>query len=579
MEQVLQEYPRPMMVRKSYKNLNGYWDYAIKTTRTMPRQFEGKILVPFSPEAPLSGVERQLQPREYLFYQRTVTVEEDFWKGRLLLHFGAVDQRCEVYVNGLLAGGHIGGYLPFTVDITDQAKVGRNKIQVLVQDVSDTSYHSRGKQKLDRGGMFYTAQSGIWQTVWLESVPVSYISDIKTTPCLDRRSVKVKVLAKGRHMGKVKISVFYQGQLHAEGETEPEKAVEIPLPEIHTWSPQEPNLYQLEISMGEDHIFSYFAMRKFSVEKDSRGILRFCLNNRPYFQNGLLDQGYWEGGLYTAPSDEVMVQDITRAKELGFNMLRKHMKVEAARWYYHCDRLGMIVWQDMVNGGSKYHMAFVCALINVMPGLGRKMKDSNYKLLARQDKPGREEYYHELREMIHSLYNYPCICTWVPFNEGWGQFDAAKVTAYVRKMDRTRLIDQASGWFDQGGGDVYSIHNYFRKISIRPQNRAAALTEYGGISYRVPEHGRWESVYGYGICRSAKELAGRYVKLMEETAAQIPQGLSAAIYTQLADVEEEVNGLFTYDRKKLKIDKETIKKCNEKIYRQFLTSAGKTPIL
>ena len=594
-ERVLQEYPRPTLVRESYINLNGLWDYAFTKTAELPAEYDGKILVPFSPEAPLSGVDRQLMPGEFLHYRRRVSLgggcaEEAAGQpserqteqpserqteqaatyrpgGRWLLHFGAVDQICTVYINGARVGDHTGGYLPFSFDVTEYLHEGDNLLQLAVQDFSDTSYHAKGKQSLERGGMWYTAQSGIWQTVWLEQVPDRFIREIKITPDYDRGEIRVKVLTNAGGNLPVHAVILFQGEKILETDFLSDKSVRIALEDFRSWTPETPDLYDMELHMGEDCVSTYFAMRKISVQRDAGGILRFFLNNRPYFHKGLLDQGYYPDGLYTAPSDEALQYDIRKMKSLGFNMLRKHIKIEPERWYYHCDKLGMLVWQDMVCGGSRYLDKFVTVLPNVLPLAGRVIRDSHYRLFSRQDAEGRAEYYRELKETIRCLYAHPSIVVWVPFNEGWGQFDARKATAIIRKLDPDRLIDEASGWFDQGGGDMYSIHNYFRKLRVRPlEDRVVALTECGGYSYRIPEHSVCGKVYGYRKYFSREELTAGVAGLWEkELIPAVSRGLSAVVYTQVSDVEDEVNGLLTWDREECKVDEEEMRRLNERL--------------
>lgn len=567
----LQEYPRPQMVRSSYLNLNGYWDYAINIVEAAPKQYDGKILVPFSPEAFLSGVHRQTKPDEFLHYKKEIEIPEGFMLDRVLLHFGAVDQVCEVFINGIAAGKHEGGYLPFSIDVTEYLTEGVNVLTLTVRDYSDSSYFSRGKQTLKREGMWYTAQSGIWQTVWMESVPEYYVKQLKLDSDYEKGTIIFKVFGNSRFRKDVRVRIF-------DGEEEITSACfpageryEIRIPDFKSWSPESPHLYDAEVVMGEDSVRTYFAMRKFSVDKDDNGILRFMLNNKPYFHNGLLDQGYWPDGLYTAPTDEALRYDIVKMKELGFNMIRKHIKVEPARWYYHCDKIGMLVWQDMVNGGSKYYMKFTCIMPNLWMPFGRLVKDNKYWAFSRRDKAGRHQYYKELREMTAHLYNVPSIAAWVPFNEGWGQFDAVKVTAKVKKMDTSRLIDEASGWFDQGGGDMHSIHNYWRRLKVKPKkDRVVALTEYGGYSQRIEGHSFCSEVYGYRIYNTKEELTAGFKGLIKRDIIRgIRNGLSAAVYTQVSDVEEEVNGLLTYDRDIVKMEEETVKQLNRKIYEEF----------
>ena len=569
---VLQEYPRPGLVRESYLNLNGYWDYAFTKSERFPEEYDGRILVPFSPEAPLSEVNRQLQPEEYLHYRRTFSLppaetQNSLKNSRWLLHFGAVDQICTVFVNDQKVGSHTGGYLPFTFDMTDALLDGENLLQVVVRDLSDTSYHAKGKQSLERGGMWYTAQSGIWQTVWMEHVPENYITNIKITSDYDNDQIRIKVLSSQHVRTAVHAEITFAGQKITEADFLSDQTHKIQLPDFKSWTPEEPNLYDMTLRMGEDQVDTYFAMRKISVQRDSKGILRFYLNNRPYFHNGLLDQGYYPDGLYTASSDEALQYDIRKMKELGFNMLRKHIKIEPERWYYHCDRIGMLVWQDMVCGGEQYSYKFVTLMPNIIPWACRVIRDSHYALFSRKDPEGREEYYRELKETVKHLYNHPSIVAWVPFNEGWGQFDARKATAMIRHLDPGRLIDEASGWFDQGGGDMYSIHNYFRKLRVKPQkDRVVALTECGGYSLHLSEYSYCEEEYGYRKYSSIKDLTEGIVGLWhKELIPNVRRGLSAVVYTQVTDVEDEVNGLLTYDREIVKVQEDMIRTINQEI--------------
>lgn len=565
-EQVHGEYPRPAMVRDSYVNLNGYWEYAVTDSRRKPKEYDGKILVPFSPEAPLSGVERQLRPKEYLWYRKNLPEQVKAGDGRWLLHFGAVDQFACVYLNGKCVCRHLGGYLPFSADVTNYLQSGENELIVIVQDASDTSYHSRGKQKLERGGMFYTAQSGIWQTVWMEEVPEEYIERLQVTPLYDEECVEITVhenIDKGNSI----LVTFWSEELESvEVSGIAGEGLKLRLPRVHPWSPEDPFLYHLRVSMGKDVVESYFAMRKISVEKDGEGVPRIYLNNRPYFQNGILDQGYWPDGLYTAPCDEAFVFDILEMKRLGFNMLRKHVKIEPQRWYYHCDRLGMLVWQDMVCGGRAWKAWHVTYLANVMSVLGISHTDRLYGLLGRREKESREEFIQEVKDTISFLYHHPSIVTWVIFNEGWGQFDARERLEMVRDVDSTRLVDPVSGWFDQGIGDYKSIHNYFVPLKVKQEKRVTALTEFGGYSWRVEGHSMCDEEYGYRKFRSGKALSEGYRRLIQkEILPYIPKGLSAVIYTQLSDVEEEVNGIYTYDREVLKLDEEVLIECGEEM--------------
>ena len=581
----LAEYPRPAMRRDSCEILNGPWQYAITQTAEYPAAWQGSILVPYSPETPASGVNRTLQPGQWLHYHRLFAPPAGEG-GRVLLHFGAVDYACAVQVNGHLAGGHRGGYWPFTLDITDLLNgTGRNSLWVAVQDPTGHGTQARGKQTLKPGGMFYPAQSGIWQTVWLERVPDNYIEALTVTPDYDARTVTVRV-----HTAKPGGAVNLWAMVRAGGvtiaedwgsdEADQDGEVTLNIPEEHffPWSPDTPFLYDLTVgtNQGEeaefDTVHSYFALRKWSCAPDAHGVLRFCLNDKPLLLNGLLDQGYWPEGLYTPPSDAAVERELSEVKALGFNLLRKHAKIEPQRWYYHCDRLGLIVWQDMVNGGSAYNLWFVTYLTNVLQPLLRRFPDGKaaYSLLSRAKPVGREEYAHELADTVQALRCHPCIACWVPFNEGWGQFDAGKAVQALRTLDGTRLVDEASGWFDQGGGDVHSLHNYFYPLRIRPQKRTVALSEYGGIAWPMPGHEPPHKTYGYGTAKDRQELTARYKKLQLKTVLpQLEKGLSALVYTQLTDVEDEVNGLFTYDRAAVKPDANAVRSVNAALAAEF----------
>ena len=581
----LAEYPRPAMRRDSCEILNGPWQYAITQMAEYPAAWQGSILVPYSPEAPASGVGRTLQPGQWLHYHRLFAPPAGEG-GRVLLHFGAVDYACAVQINGHLAGGHRGGYWPFTLDITDLLNgTGRNSLWVAVQDPTGHGTQARGKQTLKPGGMFYPAQSGIWQTVWLERVPDNYIQTLTVTPDYDARTVTVRV-----HTAKPGGAVNLWAMVRAGGvtiaedwgsdEADQDGEVTLNIPEEHffPWSPDTPFLYDLTVgtNQGEeaefDTVHSYFALRKWSCAPDAHGVLRFCLNDKPILLNGLLDQGYWPEGLYTPPSDAAVERELSEVKALGFNLLRKHAKIEPQRWYYHCDRLGLIVWQDIVNGGSAYNLWFVTYLTNVLQPLLRRFPDGKaaYSLLSRAKPAGREEYAHELADTVQALRCHPCIACWVPFNEGWGQFDAGKAVQALRTLDGTRLVDEASGWFDQGGGDVHSLHNYFYPLRIRPQKRTVALSEYGGIAWPMPGHEPPHKTYGYGTAKDRQELTARYKKLQLKTVLpQLEKGLSALVYTQLTDVEDEVNGLFTYDRAAVKPDANAVRSVNAALAAEF----------
>ena len=555
---ILTEYPRPQMRRNSYLNLNGRWEYAITDSDESPRRWDGTILVPFSPESALSGVGRSLQPGQTLWYRREVIVPQGFIPadGRLLLHFGAVDQEAAVYWNGRLLGRHMGGYNAFTLDATD-ALGPRNSLVVRVHDDTDASFHSRGKQKTRRGGIWYTPQSGIWQTVWMEAVPRHYIESLRIVPLFDQSAVEVMV----------RCSQPLQCEATVDGRTVPFTSGEparIPMPDFRAWSPEDPYLYDLSVTLGEDRVESYFGMRKMEVRADRGGVKRLFLNGEPYFQSGLLDQGYWPDGLYTAPSDEALIYDIQTAKAMGFNLLRKHIKVEPMRWYYHCDRLGMLVWQDMPSGGGKYRFSTIT--LPLVTGIHRR--DNHYRAFARASSQGRGEYMDELEEMVGQLFNAPSVVLWVPFNEGWGQFDSTLVMERLRALDSTRPVDPASGWHDQGAGELRSLHVYFKPFRFRRdrRGRALALSEFGGYNLRVDGHCFNQKDYGYRRLPDAAALWRDFSRLYErEVLPAVPRGLCASVYTQLSDVEDELNGLMTYDRRVVKLDADEVRELNERL--------------
>ena len=550
---ILPEYPRPQLRRDSYVNLNGPWQYAITDSDDPPILWDGEICVPFSPESPLSGVKRTLLPGQTLWYQRPFVPP----KGeRVILHFGAVDQQAVVYVNGVEVCRHMGGYNAFSVDITQTLRQ-ENTLLVQVHDDTDASFHTRGKQKTQRGGIWYTAQSGIWQTVWMEAVPDASITGLRFTPLFAESAVEVTVQSQTDAPCRMEMD----GRIIDLTANHP---CRVPMGDFHPWSPEDPYLYDCHFTLGDDRVDSYFAMRSVTVQADASGTPRLFLNGKPYFHNGLLDQGYWPDGLYTPPSDEAMIFDIQTAKELGYNMLRKHIKVEPMRWYYHCDRLGMLVWQDMPSGGETYRPLTITAPLLT----GRHHKDSDYRRFARQAEEGRREYENELKEMIGQLYNCPCVVLWVPFNEGWGQFDAEKAVQLIRSLDDTRPIDHASGWHDQGAGDFKSSHVYFVPYRFRrdDRGRAVILSEFGGYALRLPGHCWNEANFGYKKLKDRDALWQAYQQLYQrEILPVIPQGLCATVYTQLTDVEDECNGVLTYDRRQVKLPKDELIALNQQI--------------
>lgn len=553
-EHPLPEYPRPQFVRDSYINLNGMWNFAIKHTASIPFNFPGTIVVPFSPETELSGVYKTLAAGDYLFYEKNFVLPEGFNKGRVFINFGAVDQIATVFLNDKMVGGHKGGYTPFTCELTDYIlpEGEENQLVVRVQDFTDRNSYSRGKQKTKRGGIWYSPQSGIWQSVWLESTPKEYLESVKITPDYDNAQVEFEYFG----TDDVEVLIYDGDNLIADTS---DKIVKIP--DFKSWSPESPFLYDVVFKACGEEIKSYFGMRKFSVDTDSKGLKRLFLNNKPYFHNGLLDQGYYPDGFLTPPTNQAMENDVLFAKKAGFNMLRKHIKIEPLLWYHYCDVNGILVWQDMVNGGGEYGLE-----VSVIPFIGITLDDRNYSLFHRTDKEGRNLYYQELEETVNHLYNCPCIALWVPFNEGWGQFDSEKAYNKVKELDHTRVIDSTSGWHDMGHSDVISKHIYFTPIKVKAGDRPYLLSEFGGLGLKIHNHTFNNKMFGYKVYRSKDSLTKAYSKLYNNVIIpQIKDGLSATVYTQITDVEDELNGLMTYDREIIKIDMDELKNINERV--------------
>ena len=556
----LLEYPRPQFKRDSYFCLNGLWNYQIKKGDVVSA--EGKINVPYSPESELSGVLMQLKKDQTLIYERTFTFEKGFNKGVVLLNFGACDQVSKVYINGKLVGENEGGYLPFSFDITAALNDGENLLTVEVVDDADSSIYGRGKQTYNRGGIWYTATSGLWQTVFIESVPKNYIKNIKLLPNFDDKTLKVTVDTVG-DLDEVTVIVKDGDLIVATEKGSGELLLNVS--SCKPWSVDNPELYKVFVYYKDDVVESYFGLRKFStIEKN--GFKLFALNDKPIFHNGLLDQGYFEKGLYTPKTNQTMFNEIKAVKDLGYNMLRKHIKVEPLLWYYYCDVLGVLVWQDMLNGGEKYKTL----RIMLAPFINLRLNDKNYKSMGRSE-ASREQYYKEAYALQDLLYNSVSVCLYTPFNEAWGQFDALEVTNKLKSRDNSRLYDHASGWQDMGGGDLYSRHIYFRKATPKnDKKRILALTEFGGYSLPVKEHLFTTKKFGYKIFKTKTQLLNAYIKLYETEIIPLikNQGLSATVYTQLSDVEDEINGIFTFDRV-LKIDKTKLKELNEKVNKTF----------
>lgn len=558
-QNVLPEYPRPQMVRSEWKNLNGLWNYAIRPLGEQPAAFDGEILVPFAVESSLSGVGERLGSKNELWYERTFEISPK-WNGkRILLHFGAVDWKADVWVNGISVGSHTGGYTPFSFDITAALAKGENTLRVRVWDPTDEGYQPRGKQVNNPNGIWYTPVSGIWQTVWLEAVPQQYIREVRTTPDLDRKTFRVEVPVCNAQPGDlVEVTLYDGGAEVASARALNGATVELTLADPKCWSPDSPFLYDMKVALLRngrriDAVESYAAMRKFSTLRDKNGIVRLALNNKPLFQFGPLDQGWWPDGLYTAPTDEALAFDVIKAKELGYNMIRKHVKVEPARWYYHCDKAGMIVWQDMPNGDQ-----------------GPQWQMHSYFTGEERHRSAESEacYRKEWKEIIDYLYSFPSIGVWVPFNEAWGQFKGPEIAEWTKAYDPSRLVNPASGGNHYLTGDILDLHHYPQpKMTLLDTNRATVLGEYGGIGLVIPDHvwvknrGNW----GYTRFNSPKEVTDEYARYADELLRLIGCGFAAAVYTQTTDVEVEVNGLMTYDRKVVKVEEERIREINRTI--------------
>jgi len=549
------EYPRPQMVRADWINLNGLWDYTIlKKDDETPVKFAGKILVPFPLESSLSGVGEKSGPDRRLWYRREFTLPPEWTGKRILLHFEAVDWETSVWVNATEVGRHLGGYDPFYFDITDALTTNTQQtLTVAVWDPTNDGWQPRGKQVTNPGGgIFYTSTTGIWQTVWMEPVEETYIEDIRLVPDIDSRQLQITTLSCcPQPDDSLAINIFFKDDLVSHVNAIPNEPVLILVDSCHLWSPESPVLYDLDISLfrrGEllDEVTSYAGMRKISLGKDEKGITRIMLNNAFVFQNGPLDQGFWPDGIYTPPTDEAMRYDIETIRKMGFNALRKHVKVEPRRFYYWCDHLGVLVYQDMPSG----------------------FKDvPDQKEDTIQSDETKMQFKEELQRMIESHYNHPCIVMWVPFNEGWGQFNTDEIVRMIKNLDPSRLVDDASGWTDQYVGDVIDIHHYPEPESPRPEKyRAAVLGEFGGLGYRVKDHTWQEDNWGYKTVASTDSLLTIYREYYGLIAGyKIDPGLSASIYTQLTDVETECNGLMTYDRNIIKMDLRALSDVNRSI--------------
>lgn len=631
---VLAEHPHPQFARSTFTNLNGWWEYALVQTASVdkarrcrdtalpPERFDGRIMVPFSPEALLSGVDRTVQPDQLLWYRRRIVLPADppaataadesgvrtetDGRLRLILHFEAVDYACSLLVNGQRLCAHRGGYLPFAVDVTDALHAGENTLALCVWDPSDQGTQPRGKQRLQPGNIWYTAQSGIWQSVWLEAVPDSHV--VGATFHCDADAGTLEAVCRLSRGGKtLTVRVFTaDGQLvamkrtpveapagtklswepgaagaagrvavHAPGNPATTRTLKLQIPHPRWWSPDDPYLYRIELRYGADAVHSYAAFRTVEVAPDAQGAPRVLLNHRPIFLRGVLDQGYWPDGLMTAPSDEALIYDIRTMRDAGFNLLRKHLKRECDRWYYHCDRLGMLVWQDMVSGGDTpddWHTSYRPTLFRGSWGKHPDDVPETFAELGADDASYRRAWTATTQGIVRQLGSHPCIIGWTLFNEGWGQFESLRAVRAVRQADPTRPISAASGWYDQGAGDFFSVHNYFRPLAVwkdparataadlkrgsavRTGPRAFVISEFGGVSWAVAGHVQQARSYGYADLHSLADWRQAVADLLAHADALQAEGLAGFVLTQLSDVQEETNGLLTCDRRVNKLD-------------------------
>lgn len=562
----LPEYPRPQMERGQWLNLNGLWDYAVLDKGSnAPDGFDGKILVPYPIESSLSGVQKRVGENRELWYQRSFTIPATWKNKNVLLNFGAVDWKADVWVNEIKVGSHQGGYTPFSFDITPFLTKGEQKLTVRVWDPSDRGFQPRGKQVNDPHGIWYTPVTGIWQTVWIEPVENVYVTHLKTVPNIDGGNVSVLAATEGTRQGDIiEVKALENGKVVGTGKAAAGLEVEVAVPDAKLWSPESPFLYSMEISIWRegkelDKVNSYFGMRKISASRDANGVMRMQLNNKDYFHFGPLDQGWWPDGLYTAATDEALLYDIKKTKDFGFNMIRKHVKVEPARWYYHCDREGILVWQDMPNGDRSPQW--------------QRWNYFNGQELQRNAE-SEANFRQEWKEIMDLTYSNPSVVVWVPFNEAWGQFKTEEIVSWTKNYDPSRLINPASGGNHYDVGDILDMHNYPNPVmGLFDSKRVNVLGEYGGIGLVLEEH-LWEKDrnWGYVQYKTSEEATKVYVEYAEKLKELIPFGYSAAVYTQTTDVEIEVNGLMTYDRKVVKLNEQQIRKINSEISNYFNAS-------
>ena len=555
------EYPRPQLERKDWLNLNGQWLYSVRDTDNLkPEKHDGSILVPFSLESSLSGVMKSINDKKVIWYEKEFEIPEKWEKKKILLHFGAVDWKCTLYLNEAKIGEHSGGYTPFYFDITEKLNKGKNKIVLKVFDPTDKSYQPRGKQTLNPGSIWYTPISGIWQTVWLEPVNENYITKVEINNDFDKKSIKIKFKLNSDEKLPLNVVLEYDEKeiQKVKGKSNEEITIKLDDDDFHPWSPSEPNLYNIKAELYSDSddvidtITSYTNIRKVEQKEDKDGIFRIFLNNKPLFNMGTLDQGFWPDGLYTPPSEEAMIYDIQKLKDLGFNTIRKHIKVEPFRYYYQCDKIGMLLWQDMPSGdlgGNKWEPTKLNGGTDV----------------SRSD-ASKETYYKEWEEIMDNLKFFQCIIIWVPFNEAWGQFDTEKVVEFTEKKDSSRLINAASGGNHRVCGNIIDLHSYPGPNQFfSEESLINVLGEYGGLGLEIKGHTWKDDNWGYAVFETKEEVTKRYVEYINDLIKLIDRGFSAAIYTQTTDVESEINGLITYDREEIKVIEEDIKAANEKL--------------